>query len=134
MLMKTRTEPVDDQQATLDDLLSRWHSWSKNYKANQQAPSDPIFRDAKSGRGWDSTDDIIEDEVLSSQMEAIEFQVSEMRDPYKAAIYVLARNLSTGRNVWISPRLPQEPMERGRVVAEARAMLSKRLRACGVIE
>lgn len=123
----------NDSNVILSDILSRWHSWAKGYKANQQTPRDPIFRDAKSGRGWDSTDEIIEDEVMSSQMEAVDFQVSEMKDPHRAAIYVLARNLSTGRNVWLSPRLPQDPLERGQVVYDARMQLTKRLMACGVM-
>lgn len=117
----------------LDDWLSRWHAWGKSYKANQQTARDPVFRDAKSGRGWDSIDEIIEDDLIGSTLESIDFHVSEMQDPYRAAIYVLARNLSTGRSVWLSPRLPQDPIERGIVVAEARNQLTKRLMAAGVM-
>ena len=124
---------MNDSKAILDDILSRWHSWAKNYKANQQTPRDPVFRDAKSGRGWDSTDEIIEDEITNSMMEAVDFQVGEMKDPYRAAIYVLARNLSTGRSVWLSPRLPADPLERAAVVAEARNILTRKLMACGVM-
>ena len=123
----------NDSHQILDDILSRWHSWARNYKANQQTPRDPVFRDAKSGRGWDSTDEIIEDEITNSMMEAVDFQVSEMKDPHRAAAYVLARNLSTGRSVWLSPRLPVDPIERATVVAEARNQLTKRLMAVGVM-
>lgn len=124
---------MNDSAAILDDLLSRWHSHCRAYRANQQAPRDPIFRDAKSGRGWDTTADVIEDEIHGSMMEAIDFQVSEMQDPHRAAIYVLARNLSTGRSVWLSPRLPVDPLERATVVAEARNQLTSRLMRCGVM-
>lgn len=124
---------MNDSAAILDDLLSRWHSHCRAYKANQQTPRDPMFRDTKSGRGWDSTDEIIEDEIHGSMMEAIDFQVSEMQDPHRAAIYALARNLSTGRSVWLSPRLPQDPLERATVVAEARNILTRKLMACGVM-
>jgi len=124
---------MNDSQHILDDVLSRWHSWAKSYKANQQTPRDPIFRDAKSGRGWDSTDEIIEDEIQNSMMEAVDFQVSEMQDPYRAAIYILARNLSTGRSVWLSPRLPVDPMERATIISEARIQLTRRLQAAGVM-
>lgn len=123
----------NDSHQILDDILSRWHSWARNYKANQQTPRDPVFRDAKSGRGWDSTDEIIEDEITNSMMEAVDFQAGEMRDPHRAAVYVLARNLSTGRNVWLSPRLPADPLERAAVVAEARNILTRKLMACGVM-
>jgi len=124
---------MNDSAAILDDLLSRWHSWARSYKANQQTPRDPIFRDAKSSRGWDTTDHIIEDEIHGSMMEAIDFQVSEMKDPHRAAIYALARNLSTGRSVWLSPRLPTDPLARATVVAEARNQITKRLMAVGVM-
>src|ERR1700758_567633 len=108
----------NDSNAILSDLLARWHNWGRNYKANQQTPRDPIFRDAKSGRGWDSTDEIIEDELMGSAMEAIDFQVSEMKDPHRSAIYVLAKNLATERSVWFHPRLPTDPLERATIVAE----------------
>lgn len=124
---------MNDANQILDDILSRWHSWARSYKANQQTPRDPVFRDAKSGRGWDSTDEIIEDEIQNSMMEAVDFQVSEMKDPHRAAIYALARNLSTGRSVWLSPRLPVDPLERATVVAEARNILTRKLMACGVM-
>lgn len=124
---------MNDSHQILDDILSRWHSWARSYKANQQTPRDPVFRDAKSGRGWDSTDEIIEDEIHDSMMEAVDFQVSEMKDPHRAAIYALARNLSTGRSVWMSPRLPVDPLERATVVAEARNILTRKLMACGVM-
>lgn len=123
----------DDSRYILDDWLARWHQWGRNYKANQQTPRDPVFRDVRSGRGWDSTDDIIEDELMGSTMEAIDFQVSEMKDPHRTAIYMLARNLSTGRSVWLSPRLPQDPLERATIVAEARNQLTARLMNCGVM-
>jgi hypothetical protein len=124
---------MNDSQAILDDLLSRWHSHCRAYRANQQVPRDPMFRNTKSGRSWDSTDEIIEDEIHGSMMEAIDFQVSEMKDPYRAAIYALARNLSTGRSVWLSPRLPTNPLERATVVAEARNQITRRLMAVGVM-
>jgi len=123
----------NDSNHILDDLLSRWHQWGRAYKASQQTPRDPIFRDAKSSRGYDTTDEIIEDELMGSTLETIDFQVSEMQDPHRSAIYVMARNLSTGRSVWMSPRLPQDPLERATIVAEARNILTKKLMNCGVM-
>jgi len=123
----------NDSAHILEDLLSRWHAWGKSYKANQQAPSDPMFRNAKTGRGWDSIDEIIEDDLMGSTLEAIDFHVSEMQDPHRTAIYFLARNLYTGRSVWLSKRLPEDPLERGVIVAEARNQLTRRLMAAGVM-
>jgi hypothetical protein len=132
-MMNDRAEQAAVRAATLSDLLPRWHNWGRNYKANQQTPRDPIFRNTSSGRGWDSTDEIIEDELMGSTMETIDFQVSEMQDPYRTAIYFLARNLATGRSVWLSKRLPEDQLERATIVAEARNILTRRLTACGVL-
>ncbi len=123
----------NDSDQILSDLLARWHAWGRSYKPNQQPPRAPIFRDAKTSRGYDTTDEIIEDELMGSTLEAIDFQVSEMQDPHRTAIYVLARNLATGKSVWQSPRLPNDPLERGRIVGEARSILTARLRECGVM-
>ena len=124
---------VNDSAVILDDLLSRWHSWARGYMPVPTCGADPMFRNAKSGKGWDSTSDVIEDEINGKMMKAIDFHVSEMPDPHRSAIYVLARNLSTGRNVWLNPRLPCDPLGRAQVVGDARTMLIRRLMSAGVM-
>lgn len=92
-----------------------------------------MFREARSSKQWDSMDDVIDEEITSKIMRAVDFQVSEMQDPHRSAIYVLARNCYTGRSVWISPRLPANVEERAVIVLEARNMLTRRLMSAGVI-
>ena len=97
-----------------------------------------MFRNAKSGKGWDSTDQVIDDELHGSTMEAIDCQVQELPDvpllrPYRSAIYAIARNLHVNANVWMSPRLPKDVDERAVVIMEARNMLVRRLMAFGVM-
>lgn len=123
----------NDADAILDDLLSRFHAWARSYSPVPVAGADPMFRNAKAGRGYDTTAEIIEDELMGSTMKAIEFHVGEMPDPHRSAIYVLARNLYTGRNVWMSPRLPRDCIERGVIVMEARNQLTRRLISAGVM-
>lgn len=123
----------NDSAAILDDLLSRYHHWAKGFIPVPVCGADPMFRNAKSGKGWDSTSDVIEDELNGKTMQAIDFHIGEIADPHRAALYVLARNCYTGRNVWMSPRLPKDPIERGVVVAEARSRLTRRLMAAGVM-
>jgi hypothetical protein len=138
-MMNDRAEQAAIQAATLDDILSRYHSWAKAFSPVPVRGSDPMFRNAKSGKGWDSTSDVIEDELNGKTMEAVDFHIGEMPDdpekgqPYRSAIYVLARNLSTGRSVWLSPRLPKDPFARAEIVGQARSMLTKRLMAAGVM-
>jgi len=123
----------NDSNVILDDILSRWHHHCKHYSPVPIAGADPMFRNAVSPKGWDSTADIADDTVNAAQMKAVDFHVSEMRDPHKAAIYILARNCYTGREVWFSPRLPADKEERRVIVLEARNELCRRLMAAGML-
>lgn len=125
--------------ATLDDLLARYHHWCKGYSPVQVSGADPAFRKAKSSRGYQTIDEIVEDEIEGDIMAAMDFQIGELPDEpparaYRSAVLASARNCYTGRNVWLSPRLPSDPLERGIIVAEARNLLTRRLIACGVIQ
>ena len=123
----------NDSKAILDDILSRWHSWARGYRPVTTRGADPMFREARSSKQWDSMDDVIDEEITAKIMKAVDFQVSEMQDPHRSAIYVLARNCYTGRSVWISPRLPANVEERAVIVLEARNLLTRRLMSAGVI-
>jgi hypothetical protein len=123
----------DNFHDRLDDILSRWHHWAKGYIPVPTCGADPMFRNAKSAKGWDSTAEIVEDEITNLQMKALDFQVGEMKDPHRSAIYIHARNCCTGRNVWLSPRLPQDPMERARILGEAKTILIGKLLSAGVM-
>lgn len=126
------------QRDRLDGLLREWHQWQIGYSPIPTCGADPMFRNAKSGKGWDSTDQVIDDELHGSTMEAIDCQVQELPDvpllrPYRSAIYAIARNLHVNANVWMSPRLPKDLDERAVVILEARNMLVRRLMAVGVM-
>lgn len=126
------------QKDQLDLLLRDWHQWQTGYSLVPTCGADPMFRNAKSGKGWDSTHEVIQDELHGSTMETIDFHVGELPDvdqtkPYRSAIYAIARNLHVGASVWASPRLPVDPLERGIVIMEARNILTKRLMAAGVM-
>jgi hypothetical protein len=54
-------------------------------------------------------------------------------DVYRTILQIHARNLSTGRSVWISARLPQDPASRAAILADARAALCIKLRVDGVL-
>lgn len=131
----------NDSAAILDDLLSRWHHWMKEKPVNGvDRLDDPAFRNAVSRSGWDSADDVLDREVEAVKMQAIDFLVSGdargqggMPEPHRAAVYCIARNCYTGRKVWLSPRLPVDPEERGVVLMEARNMLTMRMLSAGVM-
>ena len=125
----------------LNSLLSDWHQWMTGAQINGvDRMDDPAFRNARAYRGWDSSEEVIEKELHSDTMKTIDFHVSGdsrgqggLAEPYRSAIYCLARNCHAGVSVWSSPRLPQDPMERGVIVLEARNQLMRRLIAAGVM-
>ena len=123
----------DETKAILDDLLGRWHFWAKSDKLTPQKVVCAMFSGMRSPRSWDSTDDILDSEVNNKIMKAVDFAVTELQDPHRTAIYINARNCHTGHSVWNSPRLPADPLERGAILTEARAMLLKRLISAGVV-
>ena len=125
----------------LSGLLADWHKWMSAAPINgTDRLDDPTFRDVKSGRCWDSADDIIEADLKSDTMKTIDFCVTGdargqggLMEPHRAAIYSLARNKATGHSVWRSPRLPTDPIERGVIVLEAKNMLMRKLIIAGVM-
>lgn len=123
----------DDSQNIINDLLSQWHAWASGYQPVGRQGACPMFRQARSPRGWDDSSDITASDVHQSTMEAVDFQVGEMHDPHRAAIYAHARNLHAGRAVWSSPRLPADPIERGVILIEAKNKLMRRLLSAGVL-
>lgn len=138
--MNDRAEQAAIQAAILNDYLARWHAWAEPKPLNgTDRLEDPAFRDADSYRGWESEDDLHDATWFKFVMTTIDFIVTGdrkgqggMESPYKDAILIQARNAHTGFNVWVSPRLPRDSAERLAIIAEARRILTGRLRTAGV--
>lgn len=125
---------MHDHNAILDDLLARWHAWGKHYNPVRGYPSaDCACREARISRQYDYENGAMDAEVDNFIMKAIDFQVSEMADPHRACIYILARNCYTGREVRLSNRVPSDKQQRVNLAIEARNLLLKRLISSGVI-
>lgn len=123
----------DESKEILDSLLAQWHRWACGYRYVGGINSSPMFRDAKTSKGWDSVEEIIDSEIDGSRMEAVQFHIFELRPVYRTALQLNARNLHTGKTVWDSPRLPPDPEERAIMLMEARNLLLKRLLSAGVL-
>ena len=121
-------------EAILDDILSRWHHWVSHARMVKGfAPRALVCGEFKISRQYDDANGALDSDLEDSAMAAVDFQVSEMADPYRTAIHCNARNLSLGLSVWSSPRLPQDRAERAAIVVTARCILSKRLTSAGVL-
>ena len=118
--------------ATLDDLLSRWHHWMRARPSgyNQQSAGTERYR---TSRQYDDTNGALDADLDSAQCKQVNHEAEQLTDPYRAAVYVEARRLCTGRDVWRSPRLPDDPVKLREVVFEARRQMIRRLRDSGVM-
>ncbi len=123
----------NDSAEILNDILSRFHHYMDAFRPTRGNGVNPMFRDTPRPRGGQTVDALLEDDAERGQMQAVEFAVGNMADPYRTAIYMLARNCYTGRNVWISNRLPSDALERAQIVGKARTILTEKLMQAGAM-
>lgn len=92
-----------------------------------------MFHGVRSSRQWDSESDVLDGTLHNSQMEAFDFHVNELDSISRTALSIQARNLVTGRSVWVSARLPDDPEKRALILQNARNNLIKRLQIAGIL-
>lgn len=117
----------------LDDLLRQWHTWAQGYRLQADIGPSAMFRTTKSPRGWQDEGEIADETIHHDTMQAVDFAVGQLEDIHRTAIQIEARNLTTGRSVWTSSRLPTDLQERAIVVLNARNALHIRLIRAGVL-
>lgn len=118
----------------VDSLLSRWHQWQQRDQVGRGFNSRSLVcGDYRPSRQYDDSNGALDAGIESSVMKTVDFQVRQMTDPHRSAIYALARSLAVGARVWSSPRLPQDRAERIACIAMARTLLTKRLQSAGVL-
>ena len=124
----------DEAAAILDDLLIRWHHSCQHYRHTRGYSSRAAGMDSyRPSRQYDDSNGALDQHLEASQVEAVDFAVSQLTEPSRSAIHADARNLSTGMAVWASPRLPDDPGQRQVVIQAARVILSRRLQSAGVL-
>ena len=123
----------DETNEILNGMLADWHRWARGYQHVGGINTSPMFRGVKAGRAWDTVDQIIDSDIEHSRMEALDHIIMGLRDVYRTALQVQARNLYTGKSVWSSSRLPVDAEARALILMEARAALLRRLVDAGVM-
>ena len=124
----------DETAAILDDLLIRWHHACQHYRHTRGFNARSAGMDGyRCSRQYDDTNGALDQHLEASQIEAVDFEVSQLTEPSRSAIHADARNLSTGIAVFSSPRLPTDPQKRQEVILVARVMLTARLQSAGVM-
>jgi hypothetical protein len=115
---------VDEVEEIVNDLLSRWHHWANQFSLvagyNTCSSAMEQFR---ASRQYDSENGAIDQDIENRIMAAVDACIDRVHQPYRTALWINARNLSTGRSVWRSARLPVDDMQRALMVADARAKL-----------
>ena len=86
----------------------------------------PSTQGYKTSRQYDDINGAAETDERGELAKAVGHAVNSLQEPYRTALYFLARNNATGVAVWRSPRLP-EGAELETIVAEALALFSERL-------
>ena len=117
----------------LDSVLCEWHRWAKGFQMVAAHGACAMFAGVKSSRQWDSENEALDGSLHNSEMKTVDFHIGEMEPMHRTAIGIHARNLSTGRSVWTSARLPADLEQRQLILREARNILTKRLTADGVL-
>lgn len=118
----------------LNDLLTRHHRWARRYQFGKGYPSsDSACRGARASRQYDDANGALDGDLEDSIMEAFDAALNRIQQPHLTALQFLGRNMATGLYVWRSPRLPQDPMERGVLILEARTKLLRELASDGVL-
>lgn len=118
----------------LDDILAEWHRWQCAQPVTRGFASRALVcGEYQISRQYDDQNGALDSDLQNSTMKTVDFQVQQMLDPHKAAVYAQARSLACGVSVWTSARLPGDKEQRAVIVAEARMQITKRLQNAGVL-
>lgn len=124
----------NDIDAILDDLLVSHHKWSRRIGFGKGYPGQSAScKDARASRQYDDGNGALDASIDDSRMEAFDAVLYRVPQPHLTALQFHAMNLATGRSVWSSPRLPQDPEERHVLLLEARNKITKELALDGVV-
>jgi len=127
-------EAAQTIEASLDALLVIWHTWASSEQVGQGYPSEAAgMKFYRVSRQYDTDNGALDGDVDAELGAAVDSVVQSLQDPYKTAIHINAKNLKTGVHDWGSRRLPFDPVERAKIVAEARAKMTRLLQSRGLM-
>ena len=130
-LLKEAAEVVN---AEIDDLLILWHNHLMHGGIVRRCRSSSAGDYYITSRQYDDMNGALDAALEIRKVNAVDFAVSEMVDPYRAAMHMQAKALTLGIEVFISPRMPADPAERVIVTKMARRMLCHNLARAGVVD
>lgn len=121
-----------ERDLQLDDVLSRWHWWCQGPQLVKGfSDGGTATGGYRASRQYDDVNGALDDALENNRMRAVDFQISEVADPWRSALSALARSLCVGAAVFHSPRIAEQ--DRARVTLEAREKLAARLTVAGIM-
>lgn len=127
-------EATQTTEASLDALLVIWHNWASAEQVGHGYPSEAAgMKLYRVSRQYDTDNGAMDGDVDAELGAAVDSVVQSLQDPYKTAIHINAKNLKEGTNEWDSRRLPLDPVERARIVDEAREKTTRLIQARGLM-
>ena len=121
-----------EQEDALEDLLSRWHWWQGRSKLGRGFHGRSlVVGEYTTSRQYDDDNGALDDELEEQTMRQVDFEVSQLGDPWRSAIHAIAKSLCTGAAVFHSPRIAA--VDHARVSAEARTQLLRRFITAGLV-
>jgi hypothetical protein len=108
---------------TLELLVLWWRYESQQQHVEGYPRECPSTAGYRASRQYDTENQAFETDARGLLAQRVGHAVDSLPEPYRTALYVLARNRATGAEVWRSPRLPAHDDERAAVVADAVGML-----------
>lgn len=93
-----------ERNAVLDDVLSEWHAWQLRARVGRGfSGRSPVVGEFRISRQWDDVNGALDDDLDAMRMRQVDFEVTQLADPWRSAIYALARSASTGTAVFTVP-------------------------------
>jgi hypothetical protein len=107
-------------EAYLIEVLVLWYRSESSYLPVEGYPREcPSTAGYRASRQHDDLNGAQETDARGRLIARVGAVVNGFDDPYRAALYTLARNRATGSGVWRSARLPDDDMARAEITAKA---------------
>lgn len=116
-----------DRELILDMLVAWWRNESQWTPVEGYPPECPSTRGYRASRQYDSLNGAEDTDLRGRELARIGQVVATLDEPWRTALYEVARNKACQTWVWKSPRLPDDEEERAMVVWEAMEMFAARI-------
>lgn len=110
------------------ELLVLWWRAESGWTPVEGYPVEcPSTRGWRASRQYDDANGAMETDERGRLIQTIGHAVNRQPEPYRTALYMLARNRAQGTRVWSSPRLPTDPDALAELTADALERFSEAL-------